>query len=314
MSSKRFWTAVKALATLGMVGVVLWKVPLREVGSRLAQLGPMDIALLVLVTVAQVGTGVVRWWRLLRRLGERVPFTSLFGDTLVGLLYNMFLPTAVGGDVVRAWRASKRVTRAHCAWSTSLYERLAGLVAMALSGALAATVAVGTLVKVPSSVRGLSLGLAVALVVLFFAASTPFRGLVRLLERRIPAAAVGELAGIVEDLEGGLATAGARTEALGWSLLYQALGVVFVLVGARALGAPGHTVAIVVGVPLVHILSMIPVTLGGHGLREGLFVGVLGELGVAPEVALGLAAQWLMSSLGFALAGGAVVLLRREGT
>jgi uncharacterized membrane protein YbhN (UPF0104 family) len=308
---KRAWTLIKAIATIGVLAVVVAKVPLRETGARLAHLGAGDVAVLLVLTVLQVSVGVVRWWRLLARLGERVPFGALFGDALVGLTYNMFLPTTVGGDVVRAWRASRRTRAAHAAWSTSLFERIAGLLAMALSGALAALVGASSVTSLPATVRWLALGVAAALLVAFFAVSWPFRVLARMLEARVPDAAVREVRGIARDLEGPLATAAARGEALAWSLAYQALGVAFVIVGARSLGAPGHALAIVVGVPLVHVLSMVPVTLGGHGLREGLFVGVLGALGVAPDVALGLAAQWLASSVLFAIAGAVVSLATR---
>lgn len=302
----------KGIAAVAILAVVLYKVPLHELGVRLAHLAPRDVALLVVITIAQVAIGVVRWWRLLARLGERTSYVALFGDVLVGLAYNIFLPTTVGGDVVRAWRASHRMTESHRAWSTSIFERIAGLLAMAATGALAALFAVGTVVAVPPAIRWLALGVAVTLLAIFFAASAPFRLLVRLLERRLPAAATRDLRGIVDDLAGPLARTGPRVEALAWSLVYQALGIAFVVVGARALGAPGHEGAIVVGVPLVHVLSMIPVTLGGHGLREGLFVGILGQLGVESDVALGLAAQWLASSVLFAIAGALVTFARTD--
>jgi uncharacterized membrane protein YbhN (UPF0104 family) len=258
------------------------------------------------ITVVQVSVSVVRWWRMLRRLGERVSFGALYGDVLVGLTYNMFLPTTVGGDVVRALRCGRRVTRAHRAWSSSIFERIAGLLAMAASGAIGAAVGLGASTQMPTGVRVAAVALTAVLLVAFFAAAAPFRFVVRRFEKRLPAR--DDLEGIVSDLEGPLATAGARVEALGWSVLYQALGILFVIVGARGLGDTSHVLAIVVGVPVVHILSMIPVTIGGFGLREGLFVEVLGALGVSRVVAYGLAAQWLASCVLFALAGGIVAL------
>jgi uncharacterized membrane protein YbhN (UPF0104 family) len=304
----------KALAAVAILALVLYKVPLADLKPRVLALRAADIALLVALTIAQVTGGVVRWGRLLTRLGERVSFAALFGDVLVGLAYNMFLPTTVGGDVVRAWRASRRVEASHRAWSTSIFERIAGLLAMAATGAIAAVFAVGSVVAVPATVRWLAIAIAAALMIVFFAASAPFRVLEKLLEKRLPEPAARDLRGIVADLAGPLAGAGPRVEALAWSLAYQALGIAFVVAGARALGAPGHETAIVVGVPLVHVLSMIPVTLGGHGLRDGLFVGVLGQLGVAPDVALGLAAQWLASSVLFAIAGAIVNVVARSAT
>lgn len=308
---RRIVDALKAIATIVILAVVLRKVPFGELSARLAHLQAVDLVLLTALTVAQVSIGVVRWHRLLARLGERVSFLGLYGDVLVGLTYNMFLPTTVGGDVVRAVRCRARVTRAHHAWSTSLFERIAGLLAMAASGAIAATLGASTLI--PTSIRLVATALTLALLAMFFGAAAPFRVLVRFFEKRLSAmtGTQTEMRGIIADLEGPLATSGARLEALFWSLLYQALGVVFVIVGARGLGAPGHELAIVIGVPLVHVLSMIPVTIGGLGLREGLFVAILGRLGVASDVALGLAAQWLASSVGFAIVGAVVAIASR---
>lgn len=310
---RRLVNGAKALATVAVLALVLRKVPLRDLALRMRALSVGDLGALVALTVLQVTVGVLRWQRLLRRLGERVAFFPLYGDVLVGLMYNMFLPTTVGGDVVRALRCRKRVEHGHAAWSSSLFERIAGLLAMALSGAVAAGVGLGSDARIPSVIRLLAGGLALALLVAFFFAAAPFRILVGRLERSLPSVA-DDVRGIAADLSGPLATRGARVEALAWSLLYQALGIAFVIVGARALGAPGHALAIVVGVPIVHVLSMVPVTIGGLGLREGLFVAILGPLGVAPDVALGLAAQWLASSVGFAVVGAGVALSDGDAT
>lgn len=301
-------TALKAALTVAILALVLWKVPLRDLSARLSRLHASDIALLCALTVAHVSFAVVRWHRLLVRLDERPSFAALYGDALVGLTYNMFLPTTVGGDVVRALRARKRVSKPHRAWSTSLFERIAGLLAMGASGALAASIGLGGDARIPPKVRYIAIAIAVAMLAIFFFAAAPFRVLVRILERRLPGAA-DDVRGIVEDLEGPLAKSGARIEALGWSVLVQVLGFAFVIAGARGLDAPGHTMALLIGVPVVHVLSMVPITLGGLGLREGLFVGILGMLNVPSDVALGLAAQWLASSLAFAIAGAMVAVV-----
>jgi uncharacterized membrane protein YbhN (UPF0104 family) len=305
--NERLKTALKAGATIAILALVLYKVPFRELAMRLGKLRAPDVLALVVLTIAQVTFGVVRWYRLLRRLGERPSFLALYGDVLVGLTYNMFLPTTVGGDVIRALRARKRVSASHRAWSTSLFERIAGLLAMAASGALAATIGLGAATQVPAALGWIAGSITLVLLVIFFFASAPFRILVHMLEKRLPGAA-DDVRGIVDDLEGPLSTPAARAEALAWSILVQALGIAFVLVGARGLQAPGHDAAILVGVPIVHVLSMVPITLGGLGLREGLFVGILGMLQVPADVALGLAAQWLASSVGFAIAGAVVAV------
>src|SRR4051794_14766315 len=125
----RLVAAGKTIATLTLLGIVLSRTPLADLAARLQQLSPLDVLQLLAVTTAQVAFSVVRWWRLLRSVNERVPYVSVFGDVCVGFLYNMILPGGVGGDVVRALRARRRLTTPHHAWSTSLYERIVGLFA-----------------------------------------------------------------------------------------------------------------------------------------------------------------------------------------
>jgi hypothetical protein len=70
--------------------------------------------------------------------------------------------------------------------------------------------------------------------------------------------------------------------------------------------------AIYAGLPLIVIGSMLPVSIGGLGLRESLFVVVLGRLGVNEATALGLGLVWLATYVLVAGPGVALVLLGGE--
>jgi uncharacterized membrane protein YbhN (UPF0104 family) len=303
----------KGLVAVAALTLATRKVDFHALGHALASMPSSTIAALGAIIVVQQLLAVARWWRLLARLGERVSFNALNGDLLVGATYNLFLPTTIGGDVVRIWRARARLHRPHHAWSSAIYERIAGFVALTGTGAVglavASIAAPGSIAAVPVNVRLTVAFVACAFVALFFLASAPLRWLVRRMEARLPSASATDGAReIVGDLEGTLATSGCRVETLAWSTAGQGASLVFLVLAARALGDPMHDVAIVVGVPIVVVLAMAPVTLGGHGLREGLFVGVLGELGVRREIALALAILWLGWSVMVAIAGAVVAV------
>jgi uncharacterized membrane protein YbhN (UPF0104 family) len=304
--------AAKTIATIVLLALVLRKIPLGDLAARLGRIDAFDVLLLVAVTTLQVALNVMRWWRLLRSVGERVPYLSVFGDLCVGILYNLILPGGVGGDVIRALRAGRRMQSPHHAWSTSIYERIVGLFAMTTLASIAVAMGLADSALFPSWLRAVTFAMTLALALAFVFASLPFRLVVRLVGRRLPAGASADLAGIGEDLAGPLAKLEVRAEAFGWSLAYQATNLVFVMLAASALGAPGHERAIIVGVPLIIVLSLAPITIGGHGLREGLFVGVLGALGVPSEVGLGISAAFLVSMLLFSLVGALVLGVPRS--
>jgi glycosyltransferase 2 family protein len=300
-------TAVRAAATLAIVVFVFTRVPLRDLGDRFTRVGLADAALLVVVAIIHMATGAVRWRRLLVRLGERIQFVAIARDILVGALFNTFLPTSFGGDVIRAIRTSRRLTHGYRAWSSSLFERLIGMLTLAIAGAIGVVFAIGDVL--PPRQRILVVGMAVTFAFALFFVSAPLRVLVRLLEKRLPSALIADIRGVVADLEGPLATAPARLETFAWSALALVFNVAYTTFSARALGAPEHSLAVAVGLPIVSVLSLAPVSLGGHGLREGLFVVVLGVLGVPKDVALGIALLALAYNIFFALVGGIVALV-----
>jgi uncharacterized membrane protein YbhN (UPF0104 family) len=224
-------------------------------------------------------------------------------DTLVSSTYNMLLPTNVGGDVIRAMRCAKRIDRGHHAWSSVLFERLVGLVALAL-------IAVPGLYMAPVHSHLLSwtiTGVVVISMVVLIVAPKPFRWASKLLTSRAPVmAAVGDA--MATDLSGPLARLDARVEMLLWSALYQIVGLGVLVVVVIDWGQAGSSWAILGAVPLALILTLLPVSIAGLGVRESLFVVLLGQYGIEAPRALALALVWLGCALLVAVSGALVML------
>jgi uncharacterized membrane protein YbhN (UPF0104 family) len=195
-------------------------------------------------------------------------------------------------------------------WASVLYERLVGLAAM-LSVALAA------LALSPKSLGGrASLVPPVALAVVI--------GLVIVLPPRVARVArrlrdrVGVWALRVEALAAAFAGPLSRprvvAEIFAISVVSQILLLGALYFPARSLGIAEPALVVFLGVPIVFTGAVLPVTFGGHGLRESLFVLVLGLLGVDATRALSLAMIWLGLNVAYALFGvGFLVLGRAPG-
>ena len=79
---------------------------------------------------------------------------------------------------------------------------------------------------------------------------------------------------------------GAIATAMCWSALFYAGAVVNVYLGCRALGAPMDLWNIAAVVPVVLLVSMLPITLGGLGLAELGYVTAFTALAMDPAVGL----------------------------
>ncbi len=303
----RLKLAARAGLTLALLAALVWRVPVRDVAGALRATPPTGVALAALVLVAQVTLGAARWRRMLARVGERQPLGALVADTLVGAAYNLILPSTVGGDVVRAVRCARRLRAPHSAFSTTLFERMVGLPTLALVAAPGILVVPGGDALVVPTVVFAAVSL-VAVVV----ARAPLAWLARLLSRRAPSLS-GVADGMSADLAGPLATTAARAEAFGWTLLYQAAGISILAAFVAPSGDVRLALAIYAGLPLIVVATMLPVTIAGIGLRESMFVLLLGRLGVPEATALALSVLWFATYFTVAAPGVALVLLESRG-
>jgi uncharacterized protein (TIRG00374 family) len=111
-----------------------------HIGSTaiLARLGSVHwhtVALAVLALATSFLFVTPRWTLVLRAFGYRVRARRLAGSVLLGFLFNQLLPTAVGGEVVRVWRARQLGVPLDVAIYSVIVDRASG-VFVAFAGAM----------------------------------------------------------------------------------------------------------------------------------------------------------------------------------
>jgi hypothetical protein len=303
--SRPITTAARWLVTLGLLGWVVTRIGSREVRLALESVSGASLFAALLLTLITPLIAAERFRRVLTFAGQTPKFWPVLADCLVGAAYNLVLPTTMGGDVVRALRASSRSTRPSAGYASVLFERALGLVTLAAAGLLGG---------LGIAVAGAAWTLAAAIA--FCAAVLGFANLGRLLVRvsralrRWPKldSAVLEVAGV---FRGALDQRRPALEIGAWSLLYQLVNLSILGVVAMGWGEPRWLAAVYLGVPLALLLASIPITMGGFGLRESLFVTILGAYGISREQAFVLAALWVASSLALGVFGVLVLLSER---
>ncbi len=96
---------------------------------------------------------------------------------------------------------------------------------------------------------------------------------------------------------------------LALSLLVQAGNVLVVWLIGQAIHAPVPAAYYWVMVPMVSLLTLLPISVNGMGVREEATILFLAPLGVAAGTALTLSVLWFAVSATVSLVGGAVYLL-----
>ena len=257
--------------------------------------------------------GAIRFRILLRGGGLDVPLPVLFRAYLVATFVNLVLPGAILGDVYRFWDARRDTGQGSVVLGMVTVERVLSLAALG-SIALAIAPAVPlinddrALLWILVAAGGAFVLAAVA--VLRPAGNRALRTLVRRLSGTLPriAAALERVLAAVAAVAASPTTI-ARAFAL--SLANQGLPVLALVVLAVPLDAlvPWYWFAVIV--PFVTLVALFPISIGGAGVRELLYVGLFGAVGMPAGSALALSLSVLAAALLWGLLGLAVLLIGR---
>ncbi|MBV6521951.1 MAG: hypothetical protein MNPFHGCM_02095 [Gemmatimonadaceae bacterium] len=253
--------------------------------------------------------GVAKWRLLINAAGAALPFTTCARAYYWGLFGNTFLPSIVGGDVVKAGVAMSAARSKSGLVLGSLVDRLLDIVGMAAVAGIGAVLSPRALD--PQS-RRIFLGLGALLAI---AAAGVAIGVVLLPVSRLPFRLRRRLVQIRQAVR---ATAG-NPHALAAAFL---LGMML----QSSLVVLNYWLGIVIGIsiplyvwlfvwPLAKISGLLPVTQGGIGVREAAQAALFAPFGVSAvkAVATGLVFEVVIIAGG--LSGGALawILGRRSG-
>ena len=295
---------LRAIVTVALLAFVALKIDWDALRQRLGSGHPEDFALAVVALVLALGVGAWRWQLLLRDAGIALGLPRLLRIYAVSSFANGFLPTTVGGDVTRALMVARRGPLLTRTALTILVDRagaLAGLIALAWL-ALAADPG-----AVPAGASTALAWITVVCVALGIAAGVAIvRGVGRtLVPRRLRGLARESRAVLRSYARSPLLPALVLVS----SVVFQGLVALQLVLLARAIEVDLPFATAAVALALVTLVTLIPVSIGGFGLREASYVVLLGGASISATDAT-LISVLTVAALFFASLPGAYLLAR----
>lgn len=311
--SRKRWLmlGVRALVSAALIFYLFQMVEWPRVKSVLAASNRLLLLVAIPMSLFAIGCMALRWRLLLRRNGVAAGALRLFGFYLVGGFFNIFLPGVIGGDVARmACCAKESGARLTTAAGIVLMERVCGLVALfAVGGVMSYLVAEAQWTRLGASLVP-SFRLTALLLVLFFCGLWLFGKWARAQLAGRP----GWLHERLHSVLSAIASVDLATLALVLMLsaLAQALDLLVAFVIARALGIEVALGLFFIIIPISYLVTLLPISLGGLGVREGIFSYLLTRLGVLASDAVTLAFLIYLLRVIVGLTGGVWYLFSRE--
>lgn len=276
---KLFKTFAKIAVSLMLIWIVVRAFDMKGVSHYLLLVDAGAVLLVILCALCVVPLHALRWMIAVEASGNRIPFRTALQIVLIGHFFNQTLPSSVGGDAVRIWCACRAGLGVGDAVRTVILDRAISLVGLLLMAGAGLPWLFG-LVTDPSARFAI-----VAVVAAGIGGFLVFIALPQLpqplLKWRVMRA-VAELSVLARRIT---LTPRYVLPILGLAVAGFVVFVFIVYSLATALHLELRFTDCLLLVPPVLLVSVIPVSVAGWGVREGAMVVAFGFVNVPPSAA-----------------------------
>lgn len=294
--------------TLLLLAWLLAKVPWERVWLVWQQLSSGAWLAATLLTVLSMVVSAYKWQLILAEPGMEKPTLGfLLRVYFIGLFFNNFLPSGMGGDVVRIGLTARKTGTA-VATASVITERLwaaLGLIFLCFIGFFSFQQTMGQVAVIIPVLAVVVLSL---IVLLLFPGWGHF--LVRYLTR-YPKLATG-LTSFLNVLARYRSRPGMLIKVFGWSVIFQGIIVVMNYLLFQGMGVDVSWSLCLSLIPLISALAMVPISINGLGLREWSYVVLFTPWGVDAAAALAVSLTFFIVVMFVSLLGGFFYLTNQK--
>ena len=304
MKRTNLFILLRLLISISLLTFLLRKINWEEILEVIKNINLFYLILVFLISFFLIGISCFKWQILLKVRGIKISLFRLIILYIIGYFFNNFMLGSVGGDAVRGFVLGKRIKSQVESFASIFMERFTGFTALV---AIAFTV---SFINYPVWKEP---RLAFFLIIVFLGYSLFLlliynRALFDKIKRSFILKHSGKIKEKLIEFYEAIHSFKTRKKVVGNSLLislvFHLMTSVNVLIVSLALGLNIQIIDILLVVPLILLVSMIPISIAGWGLWEGAFVYFFTQIGISAPCALSIALILRAKNLIIALLGG----------
>jgi uncharacterized protein (TIRG00374 family) len=312
---KKIFTVLRITITILLLYFIFSKVNVNEFLGAFSKLDKKFYLLAFLMILLNTFFLTKRIEILFSVFPNRPSFWITLKYYLIGLFFNQFLPTSVGGDAIKGYKLGKKVGSASTGLILTFIDRLIGLLTMIVYLLIALTLGGLRFLKGNERIWILAFALFLIVVSLLFFSHNFIRFIYRIFIKPFEKKIV-----IIEQVKEAykffLKTKNERSiyiKASIYSVTAQIAIIIACYLTGIGLGIDIPLLYYFILLPIIFVISMLPISVGGFGVREGAFVILLGRYGVDKNQSLALSLLYIILFIVICLPGGLFLILGEKG-
>ena len=295
---------LRVLVSFALIFYVFYKAGLTELIETLKCVDFFFLGLAFAITPVLIFLSSWKWQILLSAQGIKVSLSRLFALYLVGIFFNNVMPSSVGGDIIRAYELGKYTHKKAESMASIFMERFTGLTVLIFIALIAFLVQV-------RSFGDARLTIVMGIVVVGYVSAFPLildQRIIAFIHKKVRVRILKKLMDKLLKVQSAIMDYKGKNRALGIAMIisffFYIAAVVNVYLGCLAFGVHIPLSKLFIGVPIILVISMIPITIGGIGLSEWAYFFIFTKLGVAGSLGLSVALLMRVKAVAFGFLGG----------
>jgi uncharacterized protein (TIRG00374 family) len=301
-------TIARVVVGIGLIVFLFWSLDIREIISNIRAIQVKYLIYAAIPYLFFIIFSAWRWQILLNFKKFGIPFSRTLKIYFISLFFNNFLPTTVGGDMMRVVYTMK--DRRADSLATVLVDRILGFIGLFVFALIAVIYLL--LLKnetefLPFMIIGLSI---VVLITYIFFSERAFKVLSPAIGR-LKILRLGERINRLHEAGTDFGGAwGPISICIVHSVIIQATLAIAPFFILRGMGyASVSLLSFFIYVPIINVVSMIPVSLNGLGVRENSYVILFSRVGLGGELAFAMSLLSFFVIFVYSLIGGVFFVL-----
>jgi len=250
-----------------------------------------------------------RWDMLLRALDLRLPLVRVVISFSGGIFFNLFLPSTIGGDLMRSVDLSTHTKKPKEVIATILLDRLSGYIGLVLL-ALSSLVLGWNLLQEPSVLFAIAIIAGLLIFILLVLFSNFFYSRVNNLLR---APGAGKIREMISSLHHEVHIFRNHKKVIVKNLILsvavQATAPLSFYISSLALGIKISPIYFFVFLPVIGAITLLPISIGGLGLRDATTIFFFAKVGVSKDLAFAMSLVNFSFILALGALGGLIYVL-----
>ncbi len=297
---------IKILVSIGLLALIVSHVDVHEVFGVIAHSKPWLLLPALLIQIGSFLLAAFRWRLIMRALEFEAPLPFYVRAYLKGTFFNQALPTSIGGDALRVLEAGRLGRGKREAFYGVFIDRIVGLLGLMVLN-LAAVSYRPLLLQIRPAIHYVIVG--VALTGIAGVLVLAFLGKLHWLSRNRVTRLLFDLSNRIRAVYHSFR---AVSEQLALSVLIHLLAMLAIFLVGLSVGLDYSLLVYLVIVPPVILLTIVPISLAGWGVREGAMIGLFMLIGAQKATVLSMSVLYGLLLIVASLPGMYYFLLARH--